>query len=141
MRFGLRNTQKRKVKGVYSLATPDKRTKDGTRDNKDQTRGYHSAIGPISPDFFLVNSRLRDEKLLRLESRLFEVSENVDKEVGGRLGMSAALGVCSGRLNVGELAPSRLDMEPFGVLKFRLGKRPNWAVCREDMEDTERGDA
>lgn len=141
MRFGLRNTQKRKVKGVYSLATPDKRTKDGTRDNKDQTRGYHSAIGPISPDFFLVNSRLRDEKLLRLESRLFEASENVDREVGGRLGMSAAFGVCSGRLNVGELAPSRLDMEPFGVLKFRLGKRPNWAVCREDMEDTERGDA
>jgi hypothetical protein len=98
-------------------------------------------MGPISPDFFLVNNRLRDEKLLRLESRLFEASEKVDREVGGRLGISAALGGCSGRLYVGLLAPSRLDIEPFGVLKFRLGKRPNWAVCREDMDDTERGDA
>jgi hypothetical protein len=140
MRFGLRNTQKRRVKGVYSLATPNNRTKDGTRNNKDQTRGYHSAMGPISPDFFLVNSRLRDEKLLRFDSRLVDASEKVDREVGGRLSISAGLGCCSERSNAGELAPSRLDIEPFGVLRFLLGNRPNCAVCREDMEDTERGD-
>jgi hypothetical protein len=97
-------------------------------------------MGSISPDFFLVNNRLRDEKLLRLESRLVEASENEDRAVGGRLGMSAGLGGCSGRSNAGDMAPSRLDIEPFGVLRFLLGKRPNWAVCRDDMEDTERGD-
>lgn len=95
----------------------------------------------MSPFFFLVNNRLRDEKLLRFDSRLVEVSEKVDKEVGERLGTSAGLGCCSERSNAGEVAPSRLDIEPFGVLRFLLGKRPNWAVCREDMEDTERGDA
>jgi hypothetical protein len=53
MRFGLRNTQKRKVKGVYSLATPDKRIKDGTRDNKDQTRGVSLGNGTYIARFLL----------------------------------------------------------------------------------------
>lgn len=31
---------------------------------------HYSAIGPISPDFFLLKSRLREVKLLRLDRRL-----------------------------------------------------------------------
>jgi hypothetical protein len=94
------------------------------------------------PDFFLVNSRLRDVKLLRFDSRLLEASEKVDMEVGGRLGISATFGAWSDCPQAGELAPRRLLMEPFGVLRFLLGNNPNWwAVCRDDMEDAERGDA
>ena len=92
-------------------------------------------------DFFLVNSRLSDEKLLRFDSRLLEASEKVDIEVGGRLKISVGFGACSSCPKAGEVAPRRLDMEPFGVLRFLLGNKPNWAVCRDDMEDTERGDA
>jgi hypothetical protein len=94
----------------------------------------------MSPDFFLVNSRLRDVKLLRFDRRLLEASEKVDMEVGGRLS-SVTFGACSACPKAGEVAPSRLDMEPFGVLRFLLGNKPNWAVCRDDMEDADRGDA
>jgi hypothetical protein len=87
----------------------------------------------ISPAFFLLNSLFRLVKLLRFDSLLLdEASENVDMDVGGRLGISAG---------AGDVAPRRLDIEPFGVLRFRLGKRPNCAVCRDDMDDVERGDA
>jgi hypothetical protein len=79
----------------------------------------------MSPDFFLVNSRLRDEKLLRFDRRLLEASEKVDMEVGGRLGISVAFGACSGCPKAGEVAPRRLDIEPFGVLRFLLGNKPN----------------
>lgn len=51
-------------------------------------RTCYSTMVPISPDFFLVNRRLSVEKLLRLESRLLEVSEKVLMEVGGRLRVS-----------------------------------------------------
>ena len=95
----------------------------------------------MSPDFFLVNRRFRDVKLLRFDRRLLEASEKVDMEVGGRLGISMGFGACSDCPKAGEVAPRRLDMEPFGVLRFLLGNRPNWAVCRDDVEDTERGDA
>jgi hypothetical protein len=127
--------------GFIALQRQTIRSKTAQGTTKIKLGGYHSAMGPISPDFFLVNNRLRDVKLLRFDSRLVEASEKVDKEVGGRFGISTGLGCCSGRSNAGELAPSRLDIEPFGVLRFLLGKRPNWAVCREDVEDTERGDA
>jgi hypothetical protein len=79
----------------------------------------------MSPDFFfVVKSRLREVKLRRLDSRLLEVS-SVDMEVAGRLGISAAFADSSGRSKAGEVAPSRLDIEPFGVLRFLLGNKPN----------------
>ena len=61
-------------------------------------------------------------------------------DVAGRLGM-LGLKNWSDWSNAGEPAPRRLDMEPFGVLRFLLGNRPNWAVCRDDMEDVERVEA
>lgn len=94
---------------------------------------------PISPDFFFVKKRFKEEKLLRLDSLLLEpASEKVLIDVGGRLGMSAGLLNSDAWFNTGDWAPWRPDKEPFGVLRFLLGNSPNCAV-REDMDETDRG--
>lgn len=108
--------------------------------NRENDGGYHSAIGAISPDFFLVKKRFNDEKLLRLDNRLLETSEKVLIDVGGRLDNSAVFGGREDWPIVGDTALRRPEIDPLGVLKFRLGNNPNCALC-EDMEDAERGDA
>lgn len=96
----------------------------------------------IWPDFFFVKSRLRLEKLLLLLNRLLDTSEWLVMLVGGRLGVGVSTGLVGFGDNstVGDITPEWADIDPFGVLKFRLGNRPNCAVCRDDLDETDRGD-
>ena len=56
------------------------------------------------------------------------------------MGISPGLGKESDESTGDLVLPRLLEMEPLGVLRFLVGKRPNWAVCRDDMDEAERGD-
>lgn len=101
---------------------------------------YYSAMVSISPDLFFVKKRFSDVKLRRFESRFVDASDKLLILVGGRVELADS-GDCSVCPEAGDMAPSLPDIEPFGVLRFLLGKRPNCALCRDDMDEPERGDA
>lgn len=104
----------------------------------------YSAMVSISPDLFFVKKRFRDEKLRRFESRLADASERLLMLVGGRVevGESVERSVCAEEGDMASSLPDmEPDMEPFGVLKFLLGNKPNCALCRDDMDEPDRGDA
>ena len=100
----------------------------------------YSAIVSMPLAFFFEKRRLSDEKLPRLERRLVVASAKPLNDDGARGGTSVATKDRDIWLGAGDMAPSRPDIEPFGVLRFLLGNNPNWALG-EDMTDTERDDA
>ena len=105
--------------------------------------GGYSAIVAISSDRFLVKSLLRDVKLLRFDSFLLGASDTLLILVWGRLacGVTSDFTDRSAGPNAGDMAPSLPDIEPFGgVLRFLLGNKPNWTVCRDDIDEPDRGD-
>lgn len=86
--------------------------------------GY-SAMESMPLDFFLVKNRLREVKLRRLDNRLPELSAKLLIADGARDGSSFCLGDCDVSFRAGEVAPRRLDIDPFGVVRFLLGNRAN----------------
>ena len=100
-------------------------------------------MGVISFTCFLVNNRLMDWRLLRLDSFLPDALDTVLIPVEGRVILGVTSDLTDRRIgpDAGDMAPSLAELESFiGMVALRLGNRPNWPFCRIDMDEPDRGD-